>query len=552
MELERCLLDREINKMLKELLQIPRNIIISIGPVGCLNVLYNESVRENKNEKLYIFLVNEIEMLSGEHINNLEKSLIEIINEKYKEIDSITIYKTCGDMLMCSDFNLLIKRIKKEYGIIVKVLERGPISKRKILPKERLKNLLTELKEELDQNEKIINIKKVKSKGKIQHYIPPIVSDYSGVCSVLYSPKILKIVISPGGCKTPIIYDEIRNINESIVYCSTMGEVEILLGDIDKLDEKIKNILIEHKEIDFIVIIKTVVPAIIGIDIESIAEKVEKETNLPVISLNTNGFSNYYSGVSLALKALGKKFMKENKKKKNSVNILGYTPLTFGKIEKLKPLFSIIKNLKLEIQSIFSHRLSLDAIEKSTCAELNLVLSHEGIELAEFMKKEYEIPYIIVNPVGRYGIEKIKEELGKYFNLEYKQNKQYKEIDERKVLIVSSPMMAENIRQTLKSDFGLTEIKAISFIRKSGKMKKAYQHKYIKEIEMIEEEEKLKLLEEKYNPDIIVGDLVYQRIFEGNKIFIPIIHHGYSTKLYMDFEYEYCGEKGYNYLKKFL
>ena len=69
---------------------------------------------------------------------------------------------------------------------------------------------------------------------------------------------------------------------------------------------------------------------------------------------------------------------------------------------------------------------------------------------------------------------------------------------------------------------------------------------------MIEDEGKLKLLEEKYNPDIIVGDLVYQRIFEGNKIFIPIIHHGYSTKLYMDFEYEYCGEKGYNYLKKFL
>ena len=114
MELERCLSDREINKMLKELLQIPRNIIVSIGPVGCLNVLYNEAIRENKNEKLYIFPVDEIEMLSGEHINNLEKSLIEIINEKYEEIDSIIIYKTCGDMLMCSDFNLLIKRIKKE------------------------------------------------------------------------------------------------------------------------------------------------------------------------------------------------------------------------------------------------------------------------------------------------------------------------------------------------------------------------------------------------------------------------------------------------------
>ena len=75
-----------------------------------------------------------------------------------------------------------------------------------------------------------------------------------------------------------------------------MGEIEILLGDIKELNEKIKNVLIKNKKIDFIVIIKTVVPAITGMDIESIAEKVEKETNLPVISLNTSGFSNYYSG----------------------------------------------------------------------------------------------------------------------------------------------------------------------------------------------------------------------------------------------------------------
>ena len=73
----------------------------------------------------------------------------------------------------------------------------------------------------------------------------------------------------------------------------------------------------------------------------------------------------------------------------------------------------------------------MEAIEKSTCAELNLVLSHEGIELAEFMKKEYDIPYIIVNVVGRYSMEKMKEELGKYFNLEYKQDIKYKEMKEK-------------------------------------------------------------------------------------------------------------------------
>lgn len=47
MNIERCC-KNEKNKMLKTLLNIPENIVISIGPTGCLNVLYNEAIKENK------------------------------------------------------------------------------------------------------------------------------------------------------------------------------------------------------------------------------------------------------------------------------------------------------------------------------------------------------------------------------------------------------------------------------------------------------------------------------------------------------------------------
>lgn len=556
MELTRCLLGKEINKMLKDLVNIPRNIVISVGATGCLNVLYNEAIKYNKRNLLYTFPVDEIDMISGEHIKKLEILIEEIIKERYKDIDSIIIYETCTDLLIGSNFKLLIKKIVDKYGIIVKVLERGPISKRKILPRERLEKLIVELQEDLkSQNKKInnFNIKAEDSKGKVQHFIPPIVSDYSGACSALYSPKILKIVISPGGCRTPVIYDEIRNIDNSLVYCTKMGEMEVLLGEEGELVKKIEEV-IKNEKIEMIALIRTVIPSFTGMDIENIGEILEKKYKIPTIVLNSNSFENYYSGISTTFLTLGKKFLaKENiKKRERSINIIGYTPLTFGKIENLSPLFDEIKQLKLNIEAIFSHEISLEKIKNSINANLNIVLSHEGIPLAEFMKKEFDIPYLIINLVGKYGMEQTKIQLSEFLNLQV-EKKIYFEVlqeDQRKVLIISSPFMAKNLAESLKKDFNIPNTKPVSFLRKNGKLKKIY--KGLEKIELIDEEEKLLKLIEEYNPDILIGDLVYKEMIPKEKVFIPLTHSGYSTRLNMKQEYYYCGEEGYKYFKSFL
>ena len=56
---------------------------------------------------------------------------------------------------------------------------------------------------------------------------------------------------------------------------------------------------------------------IIGMDLESIVENIEETLDIPCVFINTNSFENYYSGISLTLNALAKKFMFENKKIKN-------------------------------------------------------------------------------------------------------------------------------------------------------------------------------------------------------------------------------------------
>ena len=551
MNIERCL-KNEKNKMLKTLLNIPENIVISIGPTGCLNVLYNEAIKENKLGNLYTFPISEIDMVSANHIEKLEKYIVKIISENFEKIKSIIIYLTCADLILASDFSFLMEKIKKDYGIILKILERGPIAKRKITPEKRLEKLLVELEYELKNTSKIKDKKISDFKIEIQHIVPPITSDYSGACSVLYGENILKILISPNGCKTPVAYDEIRNIDYSLQYCTSLNELEIVTGEIKGLKESIKEIINQNQKIEFIAIISTVVPQIIGMDLESIVENIEETLDIPCVFINTNSFENYYSGISLTLKSLANKFMLENKKIKSTVNIIGYSPLTFGKIEKLEELFSLIKSLDLNILTVFSDNLSLEKIKNSTSAELNLVLSYEGLALAKYMEKEFSIPYVIINVVSKYGIENTENILKRFFykiDNSFEKLEKRDKLDDRKVMIIASPFMAINIAASLRKDFSLTNILALSLIKESRKFKKI---EYLKFLNIVNTEDNLKEKIKEYKPDILISDPVYKNLVNEKVTFIPLLHYGYSTRLYLELDYEYCGKKAYEYFKKFI
>ena len=551
MNIERCL-KNEKNKMLKTLLNIPENIVISIGPTGCLNVLYNEAIKENKLENLYTFPISEIDMVSANHIEKLEKYIVKIISENFEKIKSIIIYLTCADLILASDFSFLMEKIKKDYGIIVKILERGPIAKRKIMPEKRLEKLLVKLEYELKNTSKIKDKKISDFKIEIQHIVPPITSDYSGACSTLYGENILKILISPSGCKTPVAYDEIRNIDCSLQYSTSLNELEIVTGEIKGLEENIKEIISQNPKIEFIAIISTVVPQIIGMDLESIVENIEETLDIPCVFINTNSFENYYSGISLTLKSLAKKFMFENKKIKNTVNIIGYSPLTFGKIEKLEELFSLIKSLDLNILTVFSDNLSLEKIKNSTSAELNLVLSYEGLALAKYMEKEFSIPYVIINVVSKYGIENTENILKRFFykiDNSFEKLEKRDKLDDRKVMIIASPFMAINIADSLRKDFSFDNILALSLIKESRKFKKI---EYLEFLNIVNIEDDLKEKIKEYKPDILISDPVYKNLINDGLTFIPLLHYGYSTRLYLDLDYEYCGKKAYEYFKKFI
>ena len=79
-----------------------------------------------------------------------------------------------------------------------------------------------------------------------------------------------------------------------------------------------------------------------------------------------------------------------------------------------------------------------------------------------------------------------------------------------------------------------------------------HMEEYLEFLNIVNTEEDLKEKIKEYKPDILVSDPVYKNLVNEDVTFIPLLHYGYSTRLYLDLDYEYCGKKAYEYFKKFI
>ena len=90
-----------------------------------------------------------------------------------------------------------------------------------------------------------------------------------------------------------------------------LRDMDAILGRDDKLADKLADAA-KHLDVSFIVLIGTPVPAVIGTDYRGLKRMVEKRTQLPVITVDTNGIKDLYDkGEEKAWLELFKTFAKE-------------------------------------------------------------------------------------------------------------------------------------------------------------------------------------------------------------------------------------------------
>lgn len=379
--------------------------------------------------------------------------------------------------------------------------------------------------------------------NKLCIYLPPLAPDYSGVCSALYELNGMSIIHDASGCTGNYTgFDEPRWYdNQRFVFCSGLREIDAVLGDDEKLIRKVKE-ADEELEPEFIAVLGSPVPMVIGSDMKGIAKEMEYDLQKPCLGFDTTGLNYYDVGIKTAYLKVAERFLSDSDEKiKNSINLLGVTPLDFGiknNAEDLKNIF--IKN-NIKINSCWSMGTSLKEIKETTKAEMNLVVSVSGIELARYLKKKYNIPYHIGMPVGEYGINKCVDLMKG--NSELKKEVQNKTLRKEKVLIIGEQVSSNAIRDVLINEYGFKSVDVATFFMMDKEIKGEKDFDIENENYLIR-----KFKEDLY--DFIIGDpLIKQLLPEKSRVkFIEIPHVAVSSKICWNNSVDIMGKGVYEIL----
>lgn len=140
---DRGIADDECGELVNLVLCVPGVDVVAAGPSSCSRVLYFRAEKKGLNENLFLLPVSSNDFATGKHLEKLEEALEGLVTSRQPK--AIILYLTCADILTGTEFVSITKRIESRYGIPVKVFERGPLSRRRTLPKARLGDIFIDL-----------------------------------------------------------------------------------------------------------------------------------------------------------------------------------------------------------------------------------------------------------------------------------------------------------------------------------------------------------------------------------------------------------------------
>lgn len=381
---------------------------------------------------------------------------------------------------------------------------------------------------------------------QIQTFTSTYTADVSGVPSALYELGGMSIMHDASGCNSTYnTHDEPRYYDsKSMVFITGLSEMEAIMGDDQKL---VNDIIKAAKELKprFIAIAGTPIPMITGCDIEANARVIESETKIPTFGINTNGMHSYVEGAGEALLHYAKAFVKNNiKKKSNSVNILGATPIDFsvnGQIESIK---KFLESNGVKVISNFALGCNIDEMANAAEASVNLVVSSVGIKVAEYLQNEFDIPYIVGIPYG----DRMKQDLinaivgankivGASFTSPYFLSDIGSKFKNEKIYIIGESVTSKSLAKYIYNKYGHTA-KVISAVELGN----TYHGDIVKNLNVrdnvalekfdlhIEDEDNI--AEAIKDAKMVIADPLYRPIVPSKAIFVNHPHEGFSGRLF--------------------
>ncbi|MBQ8679725.1 MAG: nitrogen fixation protein NifE [Treponema sp.] len=227
------------------------------------------------------------------------------------------------------------------------------------------------------------------------------------------------VIHSPLGCSGCAAFGAIDRLNvykhhrgrddapDSHVISSALGEKEVILGGEKRLEETIQK-AVERYNPKIVFILSSCAAAIIGDDIDAVAERMEKKyrrlegREILFAPVHCEGFKsrNHATGYDLALATLQNYVIREARppKQKGLINLFATHSLSWADQEEMKRM---LKAIGLEA-NILPYNASYEDIMKIPAAEYNIsVCQIFGDEYIKFLKEKYDIPYAVTcMPIG--------------------------------------------------------------------------------------------------------------------------------------------------------
>lgn len=349
--------------------------------------------------------------------------------------------------------------------------------------------------------------------------LTPFAPDQSGAASVFYELGGILVICDAGGCTGNVCgFDEPRWFGErSAIFSAGLRDMDAILGRDDRLVAKLTDAA-EKIDANFAAVIGTPVPAVIATDYRALQRMCEKKTNLPILTVDTNGMELYDVGEEKAWLTLFKTFAgkdvasqkeaseEDDSSKKMKIGVLGLTPHDVSDLN-IEEKFRKSENENMHY-ICYGMRAGIDKVKTAGSADKNLVVAPAALETAKYLEKEFGTPY----EVGYPFVDELIPELG---------------YERKKILIIHQQVIANAIRQEIRtrSDEQNTEVTVASWFMMKSELSEEG------DLSLKEEMDYCKLVQNG-NYDIVFADENMRGLVPGFKgTFVNVRHFAVSGKL---------------------
>lgn len=382
-------------------------------------------------------------------------------------------------------------------------------------------------------------------------YFPAFAPDYAGVSSFLFDENALTVFIDPHGCNGQTLYymdprfEDFSRMPKS--FSCGIREKDAVFG-VDKLVEKKVMQILDCVQGDYIVLVGTPIPTMLGVDYKALADRIEKRAKIPTLGVTTSGFDFYDVGQKKIMNLMLNRTETQSERfgsEEADIHLIGATPLDGWDYTTISDYTAFLKKCGANTVDVWGQGNTFQKMKGVGNSKLNIAVSVAGIEIAQRLYHTYGTPYLIGYPIGSVMEEYYAKLVAFHLDMKCRMPmlKMASDTEHLRILIIGSPVNSCMIRKYLGAQKGMTDIDIGFCFGVPAECKEENDFVFFEE----EELHQIIMLKGKY--DIIIGDPLFKNsLFSFTERYVEFPEISISGRLYSNEMKRVFGKWGDNFL----